>query len=212
MNVDIVTPVVELMYVSIKGEGINGAMPGEPEKMKYQAIGRIKKDSKELKDFQKQLTEIWKSYCKEFNVKGSPATNGIKPELVNSDKLDEYGNPIKVETDYVLITFKTGTTFKDGNPRKIPLYHPNQTDITELYHKQEWTIGNGTKGVIHGVASPNNVGGKHKITLYLSGLQLHSNLVKYTGNNVKPVKLEGADMSIEMEADIELADASGVEI
>lgn len=174
----------KLMYLTIKGEGRNGAMEG-PERMMYMASIVLKKDGPEHKALKKQIDEVWLDFCKENNHKGAPKSTGIKPVLIETDELDEYGAKKKVESDEVIATFKTDVAWPDGNKKVIQVFQPSGKDVTKEITAADWTIGNGTIGIIHGTASANDAGKSAKVSLYLNAVQLHSNLVKYTGTSVE---------------------------
>ena len=72
-----------------------------------------------------------------------------------------------------------------------------------------WAIGNGTKGIIHGLASANDGGKTHKVSLYLTAVQIHSNLVKYTGSVIEVDAYEGID---DIPLDEDLGNVGGVEV
>ena len=205
-NKPVATMAGKLQYVTITGDGRNGAMPGMPENMQYSASVIFKKNSKEHKAILALIKEAWVPYAKENGIKAAPATNGIKPVMIVTDELDEYDAPIKKETDDVIVSFKTGVAWPDGKKKVIDAFQPSGKKITEVIHAAEWTIGNDTIGILHGVASPNGVGGTEKVSLYLSGVQLVSGLVKYTGTAAVAEEVEGADdMDLGVEGAVEAA-------
>jgi hypothetical protein len=204
-NKTVKTPKGKLMYVTITGDGRNGAMKGQPENMQFMASIILKKDSAEFKAFKANLDDIWKVYATSMGVKGAPKSNGIKPVTINSDELDEYGTPKKIETDEVIITFKTGITWPDGKAKVIDVFQPSGSKCTDAIHKADWSIGNGTIGIIHGMASPNDIGGTHKISLYLSAVQFAGDLVKYTGGSVDADAIDGAeDIALDLDLDTDI--------
>lgn len=201
INKDVKTAKGTLQYVTITGEGRNGAMPGQPENMQYMASISFKKNSPEHKALLEQIKAVWEEYAKANGVKGAPKSNGIKTVMKETDELDEYGAKIKVETDEVIATFKTNTKWTDGNPKVVDVFQPSGKKCTEQIHAADWKIGNGTEGIIHGVASGNSVGGTHKVSLYLSAIQLAGKLVKYTGTSVQADKLEDVE-DMDFDADL----------
>lgn len=201
INKDIKTPKGVLHYVTITGEGRNGAMKGQPENMQYMASIVLKKDSVEHKALKEQIDAVWIEYSKANGIKGAPKSNGIKPVMKETDELDEYGAKKKVETDEVIATFKTNTKWTDGNPKVVDVFQPSGKKCTEQIQAADWKIGNGTDGIIHGVASGNNVGGTHKVSLYLNAIQLAGKLVKYTGTSVQADTLDGVE-DMEFDADL----------
>jgi len=204
VNKDIKTLKGTLMYVTITGEGRNGSMPGQPENMQYMASVVFEKDSAGHKHLLQQIKEVWEEYSKANGIKGAHKSNGIKPVMQETDELDEYGAKKKVETNQVIATFKTGVKWQDGNAKIVDVFQPSGKKCTEAIHSADWKIGNGTEGILHGVASGNNVGGTHKISLYLSAVQLAGNLVKYTGTSVQADSIDGAE-DIDLETDVDLS-------
>lgn len=204
INKDVKTLKGTLMYVTITGEGRNGALPGAPENMQYMASIVFKKDSAEHKHLLEQIKATWEEYSKANNIKGAPKSNGIKVVMKETDELDEYGAKKKVETDEVIATFKTGTKWQDGNAKIVDVFQPSGKKCTEAIQSADWKIGNGTEGILHGVASGNNVGGTHKISLYLSAVQLAGKLVKYTGTSVQADSIDGAE-DIDLETDVDVS-------
>lgn len=182
------TPLGELKYVFITGEGRNQAMPGEEERMQFVASLELTKDSKEHKALLAEIDKEWAAYKEKNGLKPAqqPKTTGVKPVL---DK--ESG----AETDKVLVTFKTDTKWKDGKPQIVKVFDNKGKDITEAVRAAQWTIGNGSTGVIHGSAVGNNVGGAHKVTLYLTAVQL-AKLVKYEGAAIELDELDGDDIDL----------------
>ena len=191
MATKIKTPMGELKYVFITGEGRNQAMPGEDARMQFVASLELTKDSKEHKALLAEIDKEWVAYKEKNGLKPAqqPKTNGIKPVM---DK--ETG----AETDKVLVTFKTDTKWKDGKAQVVKVYanqldangKPYAADITDKVQNAPWSIGSGSTGIIHGSASGNNVGGAHKVTLYLTAVQL-AKLIKYEGTAIELDDIEG---------------------
>lgn len=188
MATKIKTPLGELKYVFITGEGRNQAMPGEDARMQFVASLELTKDSKEHKELLAEINREWVAYKDKNGLKPAqqPKTNGIKTVM---DK--ETG----AETDKVLVTFKTDTKWKDGKPQVVKVFDHKGSDITTAVHSAQWSIGSGSTGVIHGSASGNNVGGAHKVTLYLTAVQI-AKLVKYEGTAVELDELDGDDIDL----------------
>ena len=192
------TKVCDLKYVYIKGEGRNQAMPGEEPRMQFVASAIMPKDGEAHKFILSQIDAEWEDYKKQYGVKGRPKTNGIKDEMKKDPKgeIDPETEDIKkVPTGNVIVTFKTNVAWPDGKPQVVRVKDRKGKDITEAYQSVDWAIGEGSKGIIHGVAMGNNVGGTHKVTLYLSAVQL-AKLVKYTGNDVECEEIEGEDIDL----------------
>jgi hypothetical protein len=203
------TQVGPLKYCFIKGEGRNQAMQGQPEKYMYVASIETEKGSDLYKDIKAQIDATWKEYAEANNVKGGPAKNkygepmlGIKTVYVDSEtEEDEYGTPLKVATNKVLITFKTNVKWSDGKQNMVKVLKGSGADITTAFHAAPFSIGEGSTGIIHGVAAGNDAGGNHKVTLYLSGIQLQK-LVKYSGSDIEAAEMDDYD-DIEFEDGME---------
>ena len=208
------------MYVTVTGEGRDVSMPGEAPRMQFTASLKLKKDSKELKEFQAKLEKIWEEYkAVEPLAKGTltygsrSKCSGIKPVMVEvDDKTDidpETDKVRKVESDEVLITAKTNTTYPKGNPKVVRIYAPQadgnglpiMADVTEKIAKASWSIGNGSLGILHIDVVPNTIGGKAKLTFYLVAVQL-SKLVKYEGDAVELVPPSEDDVPVALDDDI----------
>jgi len=192
------TKVCNLKYVYITGEGKNQAMPGEPERMQYVASAIMPKDGEAHKHILEQINAEWDAYKAQYGVKGRPKTNGIKDEMVKdpSGEIDPETEEVrKIPTGNVIVTFKTNTKWPDGNPQVVKVKDRKGKDITAAIQAASWTIGNDSQGIIHGTAMANNIGGTHKVTLYLTAIQL-AKLVKYEGNDVECEEIEGEDIDL----------------
>jgi len=208
MSSRIKTKVCNLKYIFITGAGRNQAMPGEEPRMQFVASAIMPKDGEAHKYLLSQIDTEWQEYKEQFGVKGLPKTNGIKDEMQRDPKgeIDPATEEIrKVPTGNVIATFKTNTTWPDGNAQVVKVKDRKGKDITEAIANAEWSIGEGSQGIIHGMASANNIGGTHKVTLYLSAIQL-AKLVKYEGNDVQCDEIEGDD--IDLGEDVAAIDSS----
>ena len=175
-----------LKYIFITGEGRNNAMPGEEPRMQYVASLSVPEDGAVHKEYLGYVNSEWKSYKEQFGIKGLPKTNGIRLELKDDPEgtIDPATEKVKkIPSGNVLITFKTNTKWPDGNAQIVKVFDGKGTDITKAIHAADWAIGEGSTGVLHGSASGNNAGGTHKVTLYLTAVQV-ATLVKYEGDTV----------------------------
>lgn len=191
----VVTGVGELRYVSVTGDGVNTALPGAPEHYQYTASLVAKEGSKLHKDIEKQIMEEWKVYKEKYAVKGMPNTNGIKKLLINDPEgtIDPNTEEVaKVPSGDVIITFKTNVTYPDGKKRVVRIKDYKGRDVTDIIANADWAIGSGSTGRIFGTAVGNNIGGTHKVTLYLDGIQL-GKLQKYTGDDFEVTPLDSGD-------------------
>jgi len=208
------TLVGNLKYVFITGEGRNASLPGQEPKMKYSASLVCPKDGDIHKDIKAQIEAEWKAYKIVSGAKGLPKTNGIKDELVNcpTGDIDPATEKIKrIPTGNVVISFSTNTTWKDGNKQEVTVLDNKGGDRTATVLGAAWAIGEGSQGIIHGVAQGNDVGGTAKVTLYLSGIQL-THLVKYEGNSIDADVIEGKDVDFGDDMNVVAVDAGKVDI
>lgn len=192
------TKVSNLKWVFITGEGRNQAMPGDPERMQYLASAIMPKDGEAHKHLLGQIKADWENYKSQYGVKGLPKTNGIKDEMKDdpSGVIDPATEKVKkIPTGNVVATFKTNTAWPDGNKQIVKVKDRKGADITTAVHNAEWSIGDGSTGILHGTAMSNNAGGTHKVTLYLAAVQL-AKLVKYEGNEVVCDEIEGDDIDL----------------
>ena len=146
-----------------------------------------------------QIDSEWDSYKKQYGVKGRPKTNGIKEEYQKDPKgtIDPDTEEVaKIPTGNVIATFKTNTHWPDGKAQVVKVKDRKGADITVAVTEAEWAIGEGSTGVIHGTAMGNNIGGTHKVTLYLAAVQL-ATLKKYEGNDVQTEEIEGDDIELD---------------
>jgi hypothetical protein len=173
-------------------------MSGEEPKMKYSISWVVKEGSPEHKDLLEKIDSEWEAYKQKFNVKGKPKTNGIKIETMADPKgeIDPDTEEVRrVPTGNIIATFKTNTTWPDGKPQIVKVFDHKGNDITTAFRNAPWSIGNGSTGIVHGTAQGNNVGGTHKVTLYLTAVQL-AKLVKYEGNEVDTEEIDGEDIDL----------------
>lgn len=195
------TLVGDLQYVFIKGEGRNHALPGAEAKMMYSASILTDKGSPLHKDIEAQIDKEWEEYKKAHGVKGRPKTNGIKEHMIPDPKgeIDPETEEVKkVPSGKVRITMKTKTTWPDGKPQIIKLLNNKGKDVTEVFRAADWNVGEGSTGVLHGKAVGNDVGGTHKITLYLAAVQLKT-LTKYEGSGIEAEDIGGDDAELEID-------------
>lgn len=185
-----------LKYVFIDGEGRNTAMQGEADRFRYVVSYVVPKDSEAHKHLKKLIDEEWEAYKKQFGIKGQPKTNGIKEEMMKDPKgtIDPETEDVKrIPTGNIIATFSTNTKWPDGKDQVIKVYDRKGANITEAVHSAEWKIGNDSQGIVFGSAHANNIGGTHKVSLYLTGLQI-AKLVKYEGSECDADELEGEDI------------------
>lgn len=172
---NVTTPIGNLEWVIIDGEG-KESLNGD---MKYTATVVVTKEK--AAEFEKLISKYWEENRPKSVLK--PKSTGIKPHMRDTGKVDDAtGKKIYEPTGDVAITFQTGTAYKDGKPKKIPVAN-SKGALVDLLGKK---IGNGSRGLIKGVASvyevktPKGAITDAGVTLYLNSLQL-TRFVEYIG-------------------------------
>lgn len=178
----ITSPVGELEWVTISGKG----KPNMSGKLEYKVD--VVLEGEQAEALKKLIDDFWADN-KPNKVK-KPKSLGYYPHKVLTDEKDEDGDPIWEEDGKTAFVFKTGTTFKDGNAKTIPIYNAKGAEVS-LGKKQ---IGNGSRGRVQGAMDIYEVkseAGKTQsagVSLYLNGLQL-AKFVEYKGG----VNFDGLD-------------------
>ncbi len=206
------TKIGDLSFVMITDEGLDTSMAGQEPNMKYIAVMECEENGEVHKQMLAQVDAEWARYCTEFGVKGRPAKNkygtpmtGISPKMIQDDAdIDpETGEGTWKPTGKVNITFKTNTTWPDGKPIVVKVFDSKGAELNERLKAAGQSIGSGSRGVIHGTAQGNNAGDAHKVTLYLTAVQL-AKFVPYDGTNVEVDEIEGEDIEINSDAPVAL--------
>ena len=172
-NYQVETPVGDLIWVTTTGQGKLNTLN---DKYYYQATLLLPEDSEECKTFIAEIQEFWKENAPKKFAKKGPNSTGYKPNMVNSDEMDEDGDPIKVPDGNIAFAFKTETTFKDGNQKKVHIFNSKGAKVS-LGTK---AIGNGSRGRIQGIITTYEQPASAGCSLYLNGIQL-SKFVEFTG-------------------------------
>ncbi len=168
------TPLGELRWVYVNGDGRDQSEKQDGSKMQKMASIVFKKNSPEAKQLIDQINKTWEEYKTANPTKIKPATKpkslGYKPVL---DK--ETGE----ETDELIFAFKTNSFFPDGKPNTIPIYNARGQKV----NLGEVEIGNGSIGVVFGEAAGYEFAKQYGISLYLKGIQLKK-LIERSGSEV----------------------------
>ena len=175
----------ELRWVFLQPGGIDASMNKDGSKMVKQATIVFKDDSKELKQLQTELDDLWEHFKAENNIKQKAyKSNGIKV-LKDADTKEPIGESALI--------FKTGASIVKPNGTSVdtivPIYDARGLDITPKMEGK--LIGNGSIGIIHGSAALYEFGGTYGITLYLKAIQL----LKFVEFKLTDVEID--DLSIE---------------
>ncbi|MGE4420553.1 MAG: hypothetical protein AB7D38_12100 [Sulfurimonas sp.] len=164
VKTEIKTPkFMAIKWVYINGNGKDQSENNDGSKMQKMATVVGHKDDPQVKELMKALDDVWAA-AKAANPKvlkqaTQPKSMGYK--FLKYKETDE-------ETGEVAFQFKSNSFYKDGRSVTIPVYNAagQKVDLGDAI------IGNGSTGVIHGVADVYAFKGAYGITLYLKGIQL----------------------------------------
>lgn len=154
--------------------------PGKPDlngKPRFVASLYVEKDSDECKALEKCIDDFWD----DNKPKGSRCkSKGYREVMIpdpdfDGDKAD--APQVPMDPPIMAFNFWTGTTYQDGNTRKLDIYNAKGTKVS-LGGKK---IGNGSKGAISGnMDIYDNGPAARGVTLYLTAIQL-TKFVPYEG-------------------------------
>ena len=158
-----ISPIGELNWVFIDGDGKED-LNGNP---RYSVAVHYHKDSDEFKKAEKAITKFWN----ENKPKGAKQkSNGIK--TVNKKvegQYDDNGDSLYEETDYRSLSFWTGISYPNGNPKVIKTFNARGSEVS-LGDKK---IGNGSTGAVSGaMAIYDQSAAARGVTLYLNAIQI----------------------------------------
>ena len=195
---NIITPVGELMWVFISGDGVDKDL-NDPSKGKCKKASiYFHKDSKEAQELKAKIDAVWEEYRK-FNSKIKPAT---KPKSLGYKfvKDDETGE----DTDIISFNFSTNSFLPNGKPNIIDVFSANGKKLEqnktyimsgEELTPKDATYGPGTIGCIYGAAGGYEYNGTFGISLYLQAIQLKK-YVPFKGIEVKPEVIGDEDVEV----------------
>lgn len=195
---DIKTPLMELRWVFITGDGRDQSENNDGSKMQKMVTAVAHKDSDAAKALIAQINSVWEA-AKEANptkIKKAtePKSLGYKP--IKDKETDE-------ETGELAFQFKTNSFYsKDKKPVKIPVLNASGKEV-DLGGR---LIGNGSIGVVHGAADVYTFKGSYGITLYLKGVQLKKFIEADFG------VIEGEDLSDDDADTFTGFDESGIDL
>lgn len=193
MKKRIKSPVGELRWMFITGEGRDNSEANDGSEMQKSAAVYFPEDSPEDKQMQAMINEVWESYKQENkNIKPATQPKSLARKIEKDKDTDE-------PTGMVFYPFKTNSFFPDGKPNNI---------ATHLANGEKFSLGdtrpaNGSTGVIHGEAAGYEFTKQFGVTLYLKGVQF---------KNLKELE---ADLDVEdiyEEGDYQLAEGEVPEI
>lgn len=188
------TPVGELGWLFISGDGKDNSKAKDGSKLQKQASLYLHKDSAEAKALMAAIDPIWEAY-KESNpaIKKATKPDSLGYKVVKDPETDE-------ETDMLVFQFKTNSYFpaKPGEapqPNIIKVFDKNGSDVTAAFHASGKKLGNGTIGRLFGTAGGYDVDGNRGISLYLTGVQI-GKPVWYEGTEVEATEMDGEDLDL----------------
>jgi hypothetical protein len=173
----VTTPIGDLEWTIISGEG-KESLNGTP---KYQSTVVVSAEA--AKPLLDQIEKFWQDNRPKSVA--TPKSTGVKPHQIDTGKVDENtGKKIYQPDGKIAITLSTGTSYKDGKAKKIPVANAKGA-IVDLLDKK---IGNGSRGLLKGLMSvyevktPKGAITDAGVTLYLNSVQL-TKFVEYTGGD-----------------------------
>ena len=178
-------------YVSGKGAPKYGKDYNSENRLDFEYKATRIVDKKVAEEIQAVIKKFWDENKPAKIAK--PTSTFLKPVMADSDKLDEYGEPIKVESGQFAISASTNAAFKgkDGisdtklvllraNGSPLPANHPLVTG--------EVGVGEGSQGIVHGNLAITEYEGKAYVKFYLKGVQF-AKFVPYEGDNVDATEI-----------------------
>ncbi len=180
------SPIGTLEWCFIDGEGKKD-LKGDP---KFQIDVVITPE--QAKSFKAMVDAYWKEN-KPTSVK-SPKSLGIYPHTVRDEEASkEAGETVYKETGNTAIRFKTGTTFKSGDPKIIKIFNSKGHEVS-LQGKK---IGNGSRGRVNGVMAIYNINpATCGVTFYLNSIQL-SKFIEFAGASFDEIPEDAGEEGFE---------------
>lgn len=199
------TKVLPLKWTYISGTGSpkygKQFTSEDPFDFEYKASTIV--DAKQAKEIQKQINEFWRENKPAKIVK--PTTTFLKPEMVESDSVDEYGAKIKKPSGNYVLSASTNSVFKTKEgivKSNIAILNSKGQKFPEIHPlvKGEVGVGDGSLGVIHGDMAITEFEGKAYVKLYLKGVQF-AKFIPYEGGGIDAEDLGVEDDGTNLESD-----------
>lgn len=171
--IKIVTPVGELHYVNISGQGKENY---NEDGYEYVATVYLDKTKPEVVEFIAKIEELKLSGPKDLKLQTSGYFDLFRDEegkLFAHTEDKTGGEP----TNFIGVRFKTKTTFADGNPKKVAVYNVKRKAV-DLGERR---VGNGTIGAISGAMQLYVNGKKWGISMFLNSIQI-TKFIEYVGD------------------------------
>lgn len=174
--VPVVTPVGELHYVQISGQGkLNYNEDG------YNYVATVNLTGEKAEHLKAKINEVLGEVGKGENVKSLGYREILEDEegrytpTQNTKDRDANAKP----TGIFAFTFSTAVAFSDGKPKKISVYNSSTPPVKiNLGDKK---IGNGSTGALSGKMQRFKKGKDVGVSLFLNAVQL-VNFIEYVGD------------------------------
>jgi len=162
-NTKIKTPIGELRWVFITGDGRDQSDNNDGSKMQKMASLVLKTESEACEKLKADINAVWEEYkaANPTKIKKATQPKSLGYKVVKDPDTDE-------ETDETIFAFKTNSFFPDGKPNKIPVYNAKgqKVDLGDTI------VGNGSRGIIFGEAAGYEYAKQYGVSLYLKGIQI----------------------------------------
>jgi hypothetical protein len=165
--IGVVTPVGELHYVQISGQGkLNYNEDG------YVYVATVNLTGDAAEELKSKIDAVIGDVPKGKNLKSKgyrelmKDADGLYTPTANTKERDADAEPSGITA----FTFSTSTSFSDGKPKKISVY--NSANPPSRINLGDKKIGNGSKGAISGKMQRYEKGKDVGISLFLNAVQL----------------------------------------
>ena len=181
-----ISPIGELEWVVISGEGVEGMNAGDP----YKYVANIVLDKQGSKNVKDKIDSFWK--LNRPKVVKTPKATGLYQHKVKTEEIDnDTGKPVYAATGSQYLRMSTRITWPNGNTKKVKVFNAKGAEIT----LGDTKIGNGSLGRLIGVIdiyaikdSRGNISSAG-VTFYLQSIQI-SKLLEYDAG-VLPDEIDG---------------------
>ncbi len=172
--VPVVTPVGDLQFVNITGQGKQNY---NEDGYEYTATVNLTGDDAE--GLKAKILEVLGECPKGKTVKSTGFRELMKDaEGTYTPTSNTKDRDAKAEkTGITSFTFKTGAVFADGRPKKVAVYNTAAKKVD----MGDRLIGNGSKGAISGKLQRNERGKEVMVSLFLNAIQL-TEFIAYEGD------------------------------
>lgn len=170
--VNVVTPVGELYYVNISGQGKENYNEDG-----YEYVASVRLEGEEAKKLIALIDEEAEKMPDGKILKSKGYKQLVKSEegTLRSPTVSKPKQPDEEDSGIFEFQFKTGTTFADGKPKKINVYNAN----AEKINLGDRRIGNGSIGAISGKMRGKVYKKEFSVSLFLNAIQLVK-FIEYT--------------------------------